>query len=300
MSAELIEGGREGNDSAPLYIARAITEDGCYPGECGFHFSGARIPHDGGVNTLPTFEVLSGSPSGYSWRPVTDAFELSKIDDMNPVLGGHQCPGGEDELILLYIARTLTVDGRVHLGYVTIGSNASICYNGNVMIANYYEVLVHNNSNSNAVRALVGTYQTDGHWTRTKEAERYSEAINFSSHPWQTVPRIALGLTMLDIGRNHGTPIRVDSFPQNITKEGFICNTRSWGNGILHNAVDAKVPDELEMSSEHRVNFTKSFEDGPPMVFVCFSGLHMTDKWNVRVYATSVDPAGFTIAIEAT
>jgi hypothetical protein len=33
------------------------------------------------------------------------------------------------------------------------------------------------------------------------------------------------------------------------------------------------------------------------MVFVCFSGMHITGKWNVRVYATNVDPAGFTIAI---
>ncbi|KAJ2936090.1 hypothetical protein H1R20_g1005, partial [Candolleomyces eurysporus] len=292
MPAELIEGGKEGQDSAPLYIARAVTE-------------------------LPiTFEVLAGSPADYSWQPVTDAFELSKIDDLSPVLGGHQLPGGEGELRLLYIARTLTVDGGVHLGYVSIGNNASIRYEGGVVVASYYEVLVHNNSNSNAVRALVGTYETDGDWTRTKEAERYSEAINFSYHPWQTVPRIALGLTMLDIGWNHGTPIRVESFTQNITKEGFICGTRSWGNGILHNAVvdwiaiehpswqcgvfnsqDVKLSDELEMSSEHRVNFSKPFEDGPPMVFVCFSGLHVMGKWNVRVYATNIDPAGFTVAI---
>ncbi|RXW11275.1 hypothetical protein EST38_g14580, partial [Candolleomyces aberdarensis] len=203
-------------------------QDGCYPGECGFHFPGTRIPHDGNIDSLLTFEVLSGSPADYIWQPVTDAFEVSKFDDLNPVLGGHQSPGGEGDLRLLYIARSLTVDGRVHLGHVSIGKNASICYDGDVMMAKYYEVLVHRNSNPNAVRALV--------------------------------------------------------------------EHTGWQCGVFKSQ-DAKPSDELEMSSEHRITFTKPFEDGPPMVLVCFSGLDVTGKWNVRVYATNVDPAGFTIAI---
>ncbi|KAJ2912582.1 hypothetical protein MD484_g7834, partial [Candolleomyces efflorescens] len=314
--AELVEGGWEGEVSAPLYIARVVTEDGCYPGECGSHFSGARIPRDGNVETgVPTYEVLGGTPGSYTWKPVTDAFELSKIDDMKPVLGGHQSLSEDSELRLLYVARSLTMDGKVHLGHVSIGNEASICYEGNLMTAKYYEVLVHNNSNSNAVRALVGKYATDGHYTRTKEAERYSELINFPS-PWEIIPRIALGLTSLDIGSRWGTPIRVEVFTKKITKENFICNARSWGDGILHNtdvywiavnqpnwqcgvfnSQDAKSADEYDTSSEHRVHFAERFEDAPPVVFVCFSGLHITNKWNVRVYATNIDQTGFTIAI---
>ncbi|KAJ2912584.1 hypothetical protein MD484_g7824, partial [Candolleomyces efflorescens] len=323
--AELVEAGWEGADFAPLYIARVITEDGCYPGECGFHFAGARIPRLATTTTTATntilstkFEALNGPPGCYIWKPVADVFELSKIDDMNPVLGGHQCLEGDgddddgSELRRLYVARSSTVDGRVHLGYVAIGSNASICYEGTVMTAKLYEVLVHNNSNSNAIRALIGTYVTDGWWTRTKEAERYSETINFST-PFQKVPRIALGLTMLDIGRTAHTVIRVNTTTNNITKENFVCTARSWREGIFHNAkVDWIAIDNptwqcgvfnsqdtktFDRSSEHRINFSKPFEDAPPMVFVCFSGLDLTGKWNARVYATNVDPAGFTIAI---
>ncbi|KAJ2936091.1 hypothetical protein H1R20_g1004, partial [Candolleomyces eurysporus] len=311
---ELIQGGMEGEGSRPLYVARAVTVDGCFPGECGFNFPGARVP--GVTNPVARYDVLSGNPGDYIWRAVTGAFDLSKIDDMSPVLGGHQSEDKE-AMRLLYIARSMTVDGGVHLGYVSIGNCASIWYEECSFEAKNYEVLAHSKSNVNAVRALVGTYKTDGHWTRTKKAERYSTAIQFpKSYSWKTGPRIVLGLTTLDIGLTNNTPIRVEAFPQNITQGGFICNARSWQDGILHNAVvdwmaieqpgwqcgvfkseDAKLKDEHERSSEHRVTFAKPFEEGPPRVFACFSGLNISGKWNIRAYATDVDPSGFTIAI---
>jgi hypothetical protein len=121
---------------------------------------------------------------------------------------------------------------------------------------------------------------------------------------------------VLDIGLNTNTPIRVEAFANNITKENFVCNARSWGNGVLHYAdvdwialdhpdwqcgvfdsQDSHSSDEIDMSTEHRIHFATPFDDAPPMVFVCFSGIHITGKWNARVYATNVDPAGFTIAI---
>ncbi|RXW23952.1 hypothetical protein EST38_g1938 [Candolleomyces aberdarensis] len=50
----LIEGGKDGEDSHPMYVARAVSANGCYPGEYGSHISGARISRDGAVRIVRT------------------------------------------------------------------------------------------------------------------------------------------------------------------------------------------------------------------------------------------------------
>lgn len=117
---------------------------------------------------------------------------------------------------------------------------------------------------------------------------------------------------MLDIGRVNTRSIRVESSSTNITRGGFICNAMSWADGILHYVgVDwLAIIDEptwqkgLFKSSnfktwglEERVKFDKPFNDGPPFLFACLSGIEIVGKWSVCMYTTNIDHTGFTVGI---
>jgi hypothetical protein len=68
-----------------------------------------------------------------------------------------------------------------------------------------------------------------------------------------------------------------------------------WQSGVLK-SVDARGwgPDD---SLEHRINFAKPFEDGPPMVFVAFNTIDIDGPRNIRVYATTIDHKGFNVSV---
>lgn len=113
--------------------------------------------------------------------------------------------------------------------------------------------------------------------------------------------------------------IRVRSWPQNITRENFICNAQTWLDTALYNAsVDWAAieernwqcgifrtddirdpytnPEEADSIFDHHIVFPTPFAS-PPMVLVCFNGFDMTGNWNLRTYATNIDHTGFNLSI---
>jgi hypothetical protein len=68
-----------------------------------------------------------------------------------------------------------------------------------------------------------------------------------------------------------------------------------WQSGVLR-SVDARGWGPKD-SLEHRVNFAKPFEDGPPMVFVAFNTVDVDGPRNLRVYATAIDHRGINVAV---
>ncbi|TEB39382.1 hypothetical protein FA13DRAFT_1784148 [Coprinellus micaceus] len=166
------------------------------------------------------------------------------------------------------------------------------------------------------VSVVFGRYSTSNHWSQVVRGAHYSSALHFQP-PLRTVPRILTGLSMLDIGDDaRGATIRVDSFPQNVTQGGFICNGKSWMDTKLYNlSVDWAAIEEpgwqcgvfktqelgepwekADSVFDHRIAFRGHFTS-PPMVFVCFNGIDMCGNWNVRTYATKIDHTGFNLSI---
>ncbi|KAJ2929714.1 hypothetical protein H1R20_g7357, partial [Candolleomyces eurysporus] len=313
----LIQGGEDGtpdsNRCAPLYVARAMYEEGCHPGECGLHLSEARIPIPQSTLQVSTsqFEALCGHEEAYQWYPVSGPFEASKVDGFVAVIGGYCYLQGIKTV--LYVARG-RLGGRTRIGSVATGACATCCRaDGGACEIERYDVLVR----ANPAKVVLGTYFSNNDWTGNAKGAHYSTAVNFSP-PLSNVPRVLVSLKMLDIvDKDDGdTTIRVEAYAQNITRDGFICNVRSWDNTCLYNArLDWIAIEEPGWQSgvlrsqdvrpwgqtwsfEHRIDFPKPFEDSsPPMVFVAFSSFDVAGKWNIRTHAANVDHAGFTMAV---
>ena len=160
-------------------------------------------------------------------------------------------------------------------------------------------------------KVLLGRYMVQNDWRRTRAGAHYSTAVNFE-RILVNVPRVAVGLSMVDVGTTGACCIRVESSASSIRRDGFTCVAESWTDGILHYAVVdwMSILDEptwqighFKSSSfkrwglESRVTFETPFRDGPPIIFACLSGIELVGKWAVRVYTTNIDHAGFTCGI---
>ncbi|KAJ2912583.1 hypothetical protein MD484_g7825, partial [Candolleomyces efflorescens] len=177
-----------------------------------------------------------------------------------------------------------------------------------------YDVLVHVESNANAAKAVIGTYRTENQRSSATPGATYSTTIHFpSSLP--TVPRVLVALTKLQFWHSQYWTVRVQSFSQNVCRENFICTSRAWLGTMLYNVgVDWIAIEESGWQSgvfgtgditgwtptdilEHRIDFAKPFEDGPPMVFVAFNTIDLDGPRNMRAYAASIDYRGFNLAV---
>lgn len=159
------------------------------------------------------------------------------------------------------------------------------------------------------VNVMAGRFFPGIYWKHVKKGDRYSTAVHFP-HPLKSVPRVVMGFDALDMS-SHGAALRLRLYPQNIMKETFICNQETWdetylyGCGATWAAIDESgwqtgvfntSPDSNRSLSNNRVTFGTPFTS-PPMVFICFSGLDMTNRWDLRVLATGVDHLGFSILV---
>ncbi|KAG2355452.1 hypothetical protein BDR07DRAFT_1613663 [Suillus spraguei] len=132
MSA--IVGGRESNGDI-LCIVHARYEGGIYPGKATLK-DHVYISHDGReINIHGKFKRLVGDQSSVRWAHVDGRFYYEKLEGAIPVLGGTEPPEP------LYIAQVF-VEGGFHCGEVQYDGYATIPFDGSVIIAESYNVLV--------------------------------------------------------------------------------------------------------------------------------------------------------------
>ncbi|TEB14812.1 hypothetical protein FA13DRAFT_1747859 [Coprinellus micaceus] len=289
----------ESKDEEPVYVARGFHRVMPFalrfPRYCGFHLQGARIMTRTSMLHVQRYEVLIAKPDQYGWRQIPQSDALIYHD----FVGGPFYPrthGSGALVISSPISRWRQVDewvcGRLlndeveglprqNPSTVDILVIQSIPIPRAASSFTMSDVLA-----ASAASATLGTYWTDNDWKHALPAGHYSSAAS-------------------------GATIRIRSWPQNVMKDGFICNAQTWSDTILYNArVDwaaIEEPDwqcgvyktrDVQKQSwfDHRITFPTQFAS-PPMVFVCFNGFDMCGNWNLRVYATSVDHAGFNLSI---
>ncbi|TEB20906.1 hypothetical protein FA13DRAFT_1742606 [Coprinellus micaceus] len=315
----------ESKDEEPVYVARGFHRGSIVPGYCGFHLQGARIMTRTSMLHVQRYEVLIAKPDQYGWRQIPQSDALIYHDllgDHSIVLcGGTARTHGSGALVISSpISRWRQVDewvcGRLLNDEVEglprqTPSTVDILVIQSIPIPRAASSFTMSDVlAASAASATLGTYWTDNDWKHALPAGHYSSAVHFSP-PLRSIPTIAVGLRRLDLSQASGATIRIRSWPQNVMKDGFICNAQTWSDTILYNTrVDwaaIEEPDwqcgvyktrDVQKQSwfDHRITFPTQFAS-PPMVFVCFNGFDMCGNWNLRVYATSVDHAGFNLSI---
>ncbi|KAF6750977.1 hypothetical protein DFP72DRAFT_908952 [Ephemerocybe angulata] len=264
--------------------------------------------------------MLSREKGQYEWHQLSDAFDPSKLSTLVPIIRGGYHTSSDNSRKRVYIAKGRLGNGTVQCGYVYQGICARLCYDGQAIDVQDYSILVLSQSNAYAARVMVGNYTTENHWIHVKPAAHYSSLI-YLPQQTQIVPRVALALNSLDIGYDYTigeAHVRVRAYPQNVSKESFICNSEAWEDTRLFNtSIDwaaiedptwrcgvFKLTDVVEYDwvngvkslHNHRIVFPTRF-DFPPLVFVAFSHIDIWGHWSLRTYATNVDHAGFNISI---
>ena len=136
--------------------------------------------------------------------------------------------------------------------------------------------------------------------------------------PFVAPPRLPLGLSELDIGRQAN--IRVIAKAENITKEGFTASLNTWGDSILYSAGASwfeLAPGYLEfqsgefsteedhpenkpqMETSRRIYFSRPFITPPKViVFLKQFELDKNGGWRVRTKVSDIDANGFNIHID--
>lgn len=135
---------------------------------------------------------------------------------------------------------------------------------------------------------------------------------------YPAAPRVAVGLTSLDVGHAHN--IRISASASDINQEKFTANLHAWNDTILYGASLAYLeagPDfehlrigsfsttEVGKWQDHkplnskRINFKRPF-DAPPKVICWLTTVDMDkDKnWRIKAYVSDVDSKGFTAHID--
>ncbi|KAJ3537918.1 hypothetical protein NMY22_g5392 [Coprinellus aureogranulatus] len=318
-------GDPEDRSEEPVYVARAKYQGSKIPAYCGFQFPGAWVIAGRQKILVQRYEVLIAKPEQYQWRTVTRSDGLSFIEMPGVVFGG--IPRSPDDSIDgLEIFRWKGIDENwvcsVHEEVPPGGSGSSSEEIAMLIRAGDHpsrSPRVSSSSTIPAAAVIVGRYWTDNHWSHVRPAGHYSTAVNFAQ-PLQTVPKIIVGINKLDMSGDPsgraGPTIRIRTWPQNITKEYFICNAETWHGTTLYNAsvdwaaieepswqcgvlrtTDIRKPQgEGDSIFDHRVSFQTPFTS-PPLVFACFSSFDMGGNWNLRTYATNIDHTGFSISV---
>ncbi|KAF5334217.1 hypothetical protein D9611_014322 [Ephemerocybe angulata] len=317
----LVESGLD--HDCPLYVARVRVNNDkdLFPAKCGFHkplLDGAHVANGNEVAIL-RYDILVGEKGQYEWHKLSDAFDPSKLSTLVPVIGGYHT-SRDNSRKTVYIAKGRLGNGTVQCGYVYQGICARLCYDGQAIDVQDYRILVLSQSNAYAARVMVGNYTTENHWIHVKPAAHYSSLI-YLPQQTQIVPRVILALNSLDIGYDYTigeAHVRVRAYPQNVSKESFICNSEAWEDTKLYNTsidwaaieeptwqcgvfkltdvVEYDWVDGVKSLHNHRILFPTRF-DFPPLVFVAFSHIDIWGHWSLRTYATNVDHTGFNISI---
>ncbi|RDB16910.1 hypothetical protein Hypma_002549 [Hypsizygus marmoreus] len=137
-----------------------------------------------------------------------------------------------------------------------------------------------------------------------KATSKVSFELKFPLNP----PTIPLGLTALDINKNHG--IRVKAYLDNLTRESVTVRLDGWGDTVLNGAmcnwlpfytsdrelqsgsastldVPTRTPSQATTAIE--VTFPKGPFAAPPLVVVWLNMLDFDEKHNWRIKATASD-----------
>jgi len=130
-------------------------------------------------------------------------------------------------------------------------------------------------------------------------------------------PVIATGLLQIDVAK-----LRIAAAATAIDAAGFTAGLNSWGDSVLYSAastwlaVAADDPafqigqfstmedhpwNQPKLQTSRRITFARPYSGGTPHVVVWLNELDITGPQNVRVnaYVSDIDPAGFTVHIDA-
>ncbi|KAK6541136.1 hypothetical protein TWF694_008508 [Orbilia ellipsospora] len=151
----------------------------------------------------------------------------------------------------------------------------------------------------------------------SQPTQKTTKTINFST-VYADPPTLALGLTRLDVSRDHN--ICVGAFPGKIMTNAFEVQITAWGYTVLYagacqwfeaargdfdyqcgkfSTMDDHPWNKPQTKTSYNITFPRTY-DQPPVVVVWLNELNLAKEknWRIKTYATEVTATGFRIHID--
>ncbi|KAH8148317.1 uncharacterized protein LAJ45_07770 [Morchella importuna] len=136
---------------------------------------------------------------------------------------------------------------------------------------------------------------------------------------YSSPPRVAIGLTALDVSANHD--LRICAYVDRLAEDSFVVHLDSWGSTELlaasatwldvaaddphfqvgsFDTIEIQSSEQPEQAISKRIDFERTFADSPPIVLVWLNSVHANKSHNtrVKVYTSDIDKQGFTIHVD--
>ncbi|KAI5865444.1 hypothetical protein GGS23DRAFT_618491 [Durotheca rogersii] len=164
----------------------------------------------------------------------------------------------------------------------------------------------------------IGAYETTNNPALVSAASQNSALLSFGA-PQPTMPQVAVGLNMVDMGNSspNNWAIRIKAFFSDVTEQQFTLHVNSWSDTMLYNArVSWLMLDQAEPGVQcgqfdsndygtpgtkgniyETVLFPRPFNK-PPIVYVGLSGWDINDNWRIHCWVANVKTDSFDMHID--